>query len=45
LTNPLSMTVIIVVGFALGVIIGIALAALISSSRAFEKSIRSDSVR
>jgi NitT/TauT family transport system permease protein len=39
LTNALSTTVVILVGFALSVVIGIALAVLISSSRAFEKSI------
>ena len=39
LTNALSTTVVIVVGFALSVVLGIALAVLISSSRAFEKSI------
>jgi NitT/TauT family transport system permease protein len=39
LTNALSTTVVILVGFGLSVVVGITLAVLISSSRAFEKSI------
>jgi NitT/TauT family transport system permease protein len=39
LTNALSTTVVILIGFGLSVVIGIALAMLISISRTFEKSI------
>lgn len=39
LTNALSTTIVILVGFGLSVVIGIGLAVLISSSQAFKKSI------